>query len=111
MIKLDNKMDLFLTSPDWTEFSYSRQIEKIERIRIGLFTYLLVTTVDPIENSIDNTKSKQILLTTALHFISSNYIGKLPIELNVFAVKKDLNDKIKCGDCLAKGVDLHVKNK
>ena len=108
MIKLDNKMDLFLTSPDWTEFSYSRQIEKI---RIGLFTYLLVTTVDPIENSIDNTKSKQILLTTALHFISSNYIGKLPIELNVFAVKKDLNDKIKCGDCLAKGVDLHVKNK
>lgn len=104
-------MDLYLTSPDWTEFIYSRQIEKIERIRIGLFTYLLATTVDPIKNAIDNTESKQILLTTTLHFISSNYIAKLPIELNVFAFKKDLNDRIKCGVCLAKGVDLHLKDK
>lgn len=103
-------MNLYLTSPDWKEFAYSRQIEKIEKIRIGLFTYLLATTVAPIKNSIDNTQSKQILLTTTFHFISSNYMAKLPIELNVFAVNKGINGKIKCGVCLAKGVNLHKKD-
>ncbi len=104
-------MNLYLTSIDWTEFNHSRQIEKIERINIGVFSYLLVTTVDPIRNTLDNTTTNKLLLTTTLHFIRPGYLKRLPLELNVFAANIDLNGKIKCGVCLAKGVDLHVKDK
>lgn len=104
-------MNLYLTSSDWAEFSHSRQIAKIERIKIGIFSYLLATTVDPIKNEIDKTASNQILLTTTLHFIRPTYLKRLPLELNVFAITNALNGKIKCGACLAKNVDLHVKDK
>jgi hypothetical protein len=104
-------MNLYLTSQDWTEFRHSRQIAKIERIKIGMFSYLLATTVDPVKNELDKTVSNQILLTTTLHFVRPTYLKRLPLELNVFAATTDLNGKIKCGACLAKGVDLHVKDK
>ena len=80
-------MNLYLTSPDWLEFNASRQIEKIERIRIGIFSYLLVSTAEPIRNSKDKTESKQLLLTSTFHFIGSNYMARLPLELNIFKRK------------------------
>ncbi len=101
-------MNLYLTSQDWVQFSGSKQIEKIERVKSGIFSYLLVTTVEPIRNSKDNTESRQLLLTSTFHFIGSNYMTRLPLELNVFSVKQE-NGKMRYGDCLAKGVDLHTK--
>lgn len=103
-------MDLYLTSPDWVEFSYSRKIEKIERIKIGLFSYLHATMVDQVKNYSDESKSKEIILTTSFHFIRTNYISRLPLELNVFAIKIDKRGELRCGMCLAKGVSLHFKD-
>lgn len=102
-------MDLYITSPDWTEFSYSRKVEEIVRIRIGLFSYLLATMEAPIKNNIDKTASRQILITNTFHFIRRDYISRLPLELNVFSIKTDNNGNMICGECLAKGVDLHSK--
>lgn len=101
-------MDLYLTSPDWTDFAQSRQIQTIDRIKIGIFSYLIVTLTDPI--TYDNTKHHQLLLTSTFHFVRPNFQSRLPLPFNVFTIKRDDQNKITCGDGIAKQVDLHTKS-
>lgn len=102
------QMDLYLTSPDWTDFAQSRQILNIDRIKIGMFSYFLVTLTEPI--TFNNTKHHRLLLTSPLHFVRSNYESRLPLSFNVFTIKLDYQNKITCGVCIGKEVDLHTKN-
>ena len=101
-------MDLYLTSSDCTYFAQSRQIQNIDRIKIGLFSYLIVTLTDSI--TYDNTKHSQLLLTSTLHFVRPNFFSRLPLSFNVFTIKYDKQNKMSCGDGIAKQADLHTKS-
>ena len=101
-------MDLYLTSPDWTDFAQSRQLQTINRIKIGLFSYLIVTLTEPI--IYENKKHHQLLLTSTFHFVRSNFYSRLPLSFNVFTINYDSKNKITCGDSVWKEVDLHTKS-
>lgn len=101
-------MDLYLTSPDWTHFTESHQIESIEKIKLGLFSYFLVTLKEPIIDN--NTNHHQLLLTSTFNVVRSDFQSRLPIQFDVYKVKLDKQNKITCGDMIGKGVDLHKKD-
>jgi hypothetical protein len=101
-------MDLYLTSPDWTDFAQSRQIKSISRIKIGLFSYYLATLIEPI--TFKGTKHQELLLTSTLHLVRPNFESRLPLQYNVFTINHDNQNKMTCGDCIGKQVDLHRRD-
>jgi hypothetical protein len=101
-------MDLYLTSQDWANFVGSQQIQSIERIKKGIFSYFLVTLIEPIIHK--NTKQQQLLLTSTFHFVRHNYKSRLPLEFDVYSVEHDKKNKITCGEILGKGIYLHKKD-
>lgn len=101
-------MDLYLTSPDWTFFAESRQIQSIDRIEKGLFSYFLVTLMAPITYGEAN--HPQVLLTSTFHFVRPDFQSRLPLQYDVYTVKRDKHNKITCGEMLGKGVDLHTRD-
>ncbi|PBQ30448.1 hypothetical protein CNR22_01260 [Sphingobacteriaceae bacterium] len=101
------QMDLYLTSTDWIYFGQSQKIQSLERIKVSLFSYLMVTLNEPIFYS--HAKHRQLLLTSTFHFIRPDFHCRLPLSLNVFTLKRDNKNKMRCGDLVGKEVDLHTK--
>jgi len=103
---MNNHLNLYLTSQDWVEFSGTKKTLEVKKVKINLGSYLLATLDQKIKNITDDTESNQVLITNTLHLISDD-LSKRPNRVNVFSVKYS-NDRMVCGDCIAKDVGLHT---
>jgi len=101
-------IDFYLTSPDWIYFSYSKQLTKIESVRIGLIKYLLVKTKDTIK--VDNVEMDNFLLLEWPYYVYKNFRKETPKYYDVYVVRTTEKGKLDIGKLIARDVALHKHN-